>query len=70
MDYEEVIHLLEAEIAELKTQRVEHPAMTKKVANHRVIMLLKKKSFVLKWIYWRKYQPTNKLHSDLCNIDN
>ncbi|KAM4526215.1 syntaxin-binding protein 4 isoform 2-T2 [Fundulus diaphanus] len=30
MDYEEVIHLLEAEIAELKTQRVEHPAMTKK----------------------------------------
>uniref|UniRef100_A0A087XF44 Syntaxin binding protein 4 n=1 Tax=Poecilia formosa TaxID=48698 RepID=A0A087XF44_POEFO len=30
MDYEEVIHLLEAEIAELKTQRVEHPATTKK----------------------------------------
>uniref|UniRef100_A0A3P9L0I0 Syntaxin binding protein 4 n=1 Tax=Oryzias latipes TaxID=8090 RepID=A0A3P9L0I0_ORYLA len=31
MDYEEVIHLLEAEIAELKTQRMEHPASTKKV---------------------------------------
>ena len=31
MDYEEVIHLLEAEIAELKTQRVEQPAPTKKV---------------------------------------
>ncbi|KAF6715214.1 Syntaxin-binding protein 4 [Oryzias melastigma] len=30
MDYEEVIHLLEAEIAELKTQRMEHPASTKK----------------------------------------
>ncbi|XP_054899083.1 syntaxin-binding protein 4 isoform X1 [Poeciliopsis prolifica] len=30
MDYEEVIHLLEAEIAELKTQRVEHPPMSKK----------------------------------------
>ncbi|XP_041830432.1 syntaxin-binding protein 4 isoform X2 [Melanotaenia boesemani] len=30
MDYEEVIHLLEAEIAELKTQRVEHPVPTKK----------------------------------------
>ncbi|KAM7370335.1 hypothetical protein PAMP_009891 [Pampus punctatissimus] len=29
MDYEEVIHLLEAEIAELKTQRVEQPAPTK-----------------------------------------
>ena len=31
MDYEEVIHLLEAEIAELKTQRVEPSAPTKKV---------------------------------------
>nr|XP_033466518.1 syntaxin-binding protein 4 isoform X1 [Epinephelus lanceolatus] len=30
MDYEEVIHLLEAEIAELKTQRVEQPAQTNK----------------------------------------
>lgn len=30
MDYEEVVHLLEAEIAELKTQKVEPPA-TKKV---------------------------------------
>ncbi|XP_072230036.1 syntaxin-binding protein 4 [Leuresthes tenuis] len=30
MDYEEVIHLLEAEIAELKTQRVEQPAPAKK----------------------------------------
>ncbi|TKS89314.1 Syntaxin-binding protein 4 [Collichthys lucidus] len=30
MDYEEVIHLLEAEIAELKTQRVEQPAPTNK----------------------------------------
>ncbi|XP_038130341.1 syntaxin-binding protein 4 [Cyprinodon tularosa] len=30
MDYEEVIHLLEAEIAELKTQRMEHPGTTKK----------------------------------------
>ncbi|XP_027132865.1 syntaxin-binding protein 4 isoform X1 [Larimichthys crocea] len=30
MDYEEVIHLLEAEIAELKTQRVEQPASTNK----------------------------------------
>ncbi|KAM9838124.1 LOW QUALITY PROTEIN: syntaxin-binding protein 4 [Aulostomus maculatus] len=30
MDYEEVIHLLEAEIAELKTQRVEEPAPTTK----------------------------------------
>lgn len=30
MDYEEVIHLLEAEIAELKTQRVEHQALTNK----------------------------------------
>ncbi|XP_053270284.1 syntaxin-binding protein 4 [Pleuronectes platessa] len=28
MDYEEVIHLLEAEIAELKTQRVEQPPST------------------------------------------
>lgn len=31
MDYEEVIHLLEAEIAELKTQRVEQPVPTNKV---------------------------------------
>ena len=31
MDYEEVIHLLEAEIAELKTQRAEQPAPTNKV---------------------------------------
>ncbi|XP_056222375.1 syntaxin-binding protein 4 isoform X1 [Seriola aureovittata] len=30
MDYEEVIHLLEAEIAELKTQRVEQPAQINK----------------------------------------
>ncbi|XP_044034988.1 syntaxin-binding protein 4 isoform X3 [Siniperca chuatsi] len=30
MDYEEVIHLLEAEIAELKTQRAEQPALTNK----------------------------------------
>ncbi|XP_041818770.1 syntaxin-binding protein 4 isoform X1 [Chelmon rostratus] len=30
MDYEEVIHLLEAEIAELKTQRVEQPVSTNK----------------------------------------
>ncbi|XP_039992175.1 syntaxin-binding protein 4 isoform X2 [Xiphias gladius] len=30
MDYEEVIHLLEAEIAELKTQRAEQPAPTNK----------------------------------------
>uniref|UniRef100_A0A3Q1IEJ8 PDZ domain-containing protein n=2 Tax=Anabas testudineus TaxID=64144 RepID=A0A3Q1IEJ8_ANATE len=30
MDYEEVIHLLEAEIAELKTQRVEQPVPTNK----------------------------------------
>ncbi|XP_067432358.1 syntaxin-binding protein 4 isoform X2 [Thunnus thynnus] len=30
MDYEEVIHLLEAEIAELKTQRVEQPAPANK----------------------------------------
>ncbi|XP_015227287.1 PREDICTED: syntaxin-binding protein 4 [Cyprinodon variegatus] len=29
MDYEEVIHLLEAEIAELKTQRMEHPGTKK-----------------------------------------
>lgn len=29
MDYEEVIHLLEAEIAELKTQRAEQPAQAK-----------------------------------------
>lgn len=40
MDYEEVIHLLEAEIAELKTQRVEHPSMVKKVTNHRLNMVL------------------------------
>lgn len=33
MDYEEVIHLLEAEIAELKTQRMEHPGTTKKVGD-------------------------------------
>lgn len=31
MDYEEVIHLLEAEIAELKTQRAEQPAVANKV---------------------------------------
>lgn len=31
MDYEEVIHLLEAEIAELKTQRAEPPAQSSKV---------------------------------------
>ena len=31
MDYEEVIHLLEAEIAELKTQRVDQPPSTNKV---------------------------------------
>lgn len=31
MDYEEVIHLLEAEIAELKTQRAEQPAAANKV---------------------------------------
>lgn len=31
MDYEEVIHLLEAEIAELKTQRAEKPAAANKV---------------------------------------
>lgn len=31
MDYEEVIHLLEAEIAELKTQRVEQLPSTNKV---------------------------------------
>ncbi|KAI3365238.1 hypothetical protein L3Q82_010125 [Scortum barcoo] len=30
MDYEEVIHLLEAEIAELKTQKVEQPAQSSK----------------------------------------
>lgn len=29
MDYEEVIHLLEAEIAELKTQRAEQPSANK-----------------------------------------
>lgn len=33
MDYEEVIHLLEAEIAELKTQRVEQPATTTNKVN-------------------------------------
>ena len=33
MDYEEVIHLLEAEIAELKTQRVEPPPSTNKVTS-------------------------------------
>ncbi len=33
MDYEEVIHLLEAEIAELKTQRVEPPPSTNKVTD-------------------------------------
>lgn len=33
MDYEEVIHLLEAEIAELKTQSVEQPVLTNKVTN-------------------------------------
>ncbi|XP_047233793.1 syntaxin-binding protein 4 isoform X2 [Girardinichthys multiradiatus] len=43
MDYEEVIHLLEAEIAELKTQRVEHPAVTKKEETEE----LKKKVAVL-----------------------
>lgn len=31
MDYEEVIHLLEAEITELKTQRLEPPLSTNKV---------------------------------------
>lgn len=31
MDYEEVIHLLEAEIAELKTQRVEQTVPSNKV---------------------------------------
>lgn len=31
MDYEEVIHLLEAEIAELKSQRMEPPLLTSKV---------------------------------------
>lgn len=31
MDYEEVIHLLEAEIAELKSQRVEPSLLTNKV---------------------------------------
>lgn len=31
MDYEEVIHLLEAEIAELKTQRAEQPVAAKEV---------------------------------------
>lgn len=34
MDYEEVIHLLEAEIAELKTQRMEHQASANKVTHH------------------------------------
>lgn len=43
MDYEEVIHLLEAEIAELKTQRVEHPSMVKKEESEE----LKKKVAVL-----------------------
>ncbi|MED6267297.1 hypothetical protein CHARACLAT_010726, partial [Characodon lateralis] len=43
MDYEEVIHLLEAEIAELKTQRVDHPAVTKKEETEE----LKKKVAVL-----------------------
>lgn len=33
MDYEEVIHLLEAEIAELKTQRMEHQASANKVTH-------------------------------------
>lgn len=31
MDYEEVIHLLEAEIAELKSQRMEASLLTSKV---------------------------------------
>lgn len=31
MDYEEVIHLLEAEIAELKSQRMEPSLLTSKV---------------------------------------
>lgn len=31
MDYEEVIHLLEAEIAELKSRRMEPPLLTSKV---------------------------------------
>ena len=35
MDYEEVIHLLEAEIAELKAQRAEQPAPTNKVTDRR-----------------------------------
>ncbi|XP_029383883.1 syntaxin-binding protein 4 isoform X2 [Echeneis naucrates] len=44
MDYEEVIHLLEAEIAELKTQRAEQPAPTNKVTETEE---LKKKVAVL-----------------------
>lgn len=40
MDYEEVIHLLEAEIAELKTQRVEQPVPTNKVTNRQTKLTL------------------------------
>ncbi|XP_005752836.1 syntaxin-binding protein 4 isoform X2 [Pundamilia nyererei] len=43
MDYEEVIHLLEAEIAELKTQRMEHQAPANKEESDE----LKKRAAVL-----------------------
>ncbi|XP_054860750.1 syntaxin-binding protein 4 isoform X2 [Amphiprion ocellaris] len=46
MDYEEVIHLLEAEIAELKTQRVEQPA-NQVAANKEEAEELKKRVAVL-----------------------
>uniref|UniRef100_A0A3Q3BCF3 Syntaxin binding protein 4 n=1 Tax=Kryptolebias marmoratus TaxID=37003 RepID=A0A3Q3BCF3_KRYMA len=54
MDYEEVIHLLEAEIAELKTQRVEPPAPKKEETEE-----LKKRVAVLE-CQLRKSEATKK----------
>ncbi|XP_074519143.1 syntaxin-binding protein 4 isoform X2 [Halichoeres trimaculatus] len=55
MDYEEVIHLLEAEIAELKTQRAEQPAPTNKEETEE----LKKRVAVLE-CQLRKSEATKK----------
>ncbi|XP_026171813.1 syntaxin-binding protein 4 isoform X2 [Mastacembelus armatus] len=55
MDYEEVIHLLEAEIAELKTQRLEQPA----ASNKEELEELKRRAAVLE-CQLRKSEATKK----------
>lgn len=55
MDYEEVIHLLEAEIAELKSQGVEPSLLTNKVGifiRRRVLLPLYEIKWNIIWHFW------------------